>query len=223
MLNLDARNQRGWERLIVRFQHLLPAKWKTQPAREKQLARQSGKVPDSLEALSETLDSFSNVLRSHPLHEVAHSINAARIKSLTNKQMARRLIQIRNEIRRAWENRTLLGRQVTMYTVVSHYLWVDYWGGKFNAALRSYVDNFLPELPDSPTDPFLLVLMQAVKNVERMRCCANPSCPAPYFLAVRRTQKYCDRKCAEPSQREFKKKWWKKYGRRARQRAKRRN
>jgi hypothetical protein len=40
------------------------------------------------------------------------------------------------------------------------------------------------------------------------RICPNAACPAPYFFAARRTQKYCSEVCAQPSQREFKRKWW---------------
>jgi hypothetical protein len=43
--------------------------------------------------------------------------------------------------------------------------------------------------------------------------CANPECPAPYFLAIRKSQKYCNADCATPSQREFKRKWWVEHGR----------
>ena len=31
---------------------------------------------------------------------------------------------------------------------------------------------------------------------KRIRKCANPDCPAPYFRAVRRGQKFCSQKCA---------------------------
>ncbi len=55
----------------------------------------------------------------------------------------------------------------------------------------------------------------AVQSLARAHThqCQNPDCPAPYFLATRRTQKYCEKKCAEYGQREAKKRWWAKQGR----------
>jgi hypothetical protein len=40
--------------------------------------------------------------------------------------------------------------------------------------------------------------------------CANPSCPNPYFIRKRKTQKYCEAgPCVDQAQREQKRKWWK--------------
>jgi hypothetical protein len=39
--------------------------------------------------------------------------------------------------------------------------------------------------------------------------CANPDCPAPYFLKHRKTQKFCDLgPCTEYAQRRYALKWW---------------
>jgi hypothetical protein len=46
----------------------------------------------------------------------------------------------------------------------------------------------------------------------RTSVCRNSACPAPYFFAVRTSQKYCSDACAAPAQREFKKNWWAKHG-----------
>ncbi len=43
---------------------------------------------------------------------------------------------------------------------------------------------------------------------DRARICPNPECPAPYFIATKKGQKYCSPECAAPSQRESKRKWW---------------
>jgi hypothetical protein len=43
---------------------------------------------------------------------------------------------------------------------------------------------------------------------DKARHCSNPTCPAPYFFAIKRGQKYCSTVCAEPAQREAKRKWW---------------
>jgi hypothetical protein len=43
---------------------------------------------------------------------------------------------------------------------------------------------------------------------ERAKHCGGPDCLAPYFIAVKRWQKYCSEKCAGPATREAKRKWW---------------
>jgi hypothetical protein len=63
-----------------------------------------------------------------------------------------------------------------------------------------------------PRDPFILALLRAQHQVDRMRHCLNVQCPAPYFLALRRSQRYCSEECARPAQREFKRTWWANHG-----------
>lgn len=43
---------------------------------------------------------------------------------------------------------------------------------------------------------------------DKLRRCPNPTCPAPYFFATKKGQKFCSTACAEPAQRESKRKWW---------------
>jgi hypothetical protein len=61
-----------------------------------------------------------------------------------------------------------------------------------------------------------LLLMQLLKVIDRTRFCANPECKVPYFVAARRSQKYCSEPCALPAQREHKRRWWKEQGSRRR-------
>lgn len=49
------------------------------------------------------------------------------------------------------------------------------------------------------------------KNTNRMRHCPNPDCATPYFLAMKKGQKYCSTVCARPSQLESKRRWWSDY------------
>lgn len=75
----------------------------------------------------------------------------------------------------------------------------------------------------APPSPFEQSLLYLLKAVDRARYCGNPDCVAPYFLAKRRSQKYCSDACSQPAQKEFKKQWWKEVGkarRKARRRAK---
>ncbi len=62
------------------------------------------------------------------------------------------------------------------------------------------------------SDPCIAVILRAMSLATRLRFCPNASCPAPYFVARRRSQKYCSDACALPSQREFKRRWWAEHG-----------
>lgn len=64
----------------------------------------------------------------------------------------------------------------------------------------------------SEADAFGQVLLRAVDVADRMRRCPTPACPAPYFIAQRRSQRYCSDACALPAQREFKRIWWREHG-----------
>jgi len=56
--------------------------------------------------------------------------------------------------------------------------------------------------------PFERVAYHFHRIAERARRCANSECPAPYFFAVKKGQKYCSSKCSAPSQRDQKRRWW---------------
>lgn len=62
--------------------------------------------------------------------------------------------------------------------------------------------------PLPPPSPFEEVLLHLTRSGDRARHCQNPDCPAPYFFAKRRSQKYCSDGCALPAQREAKRRWW---------------
>lgn len=46
------------------------------------------------------------------------------------------------------------------------------------------------------------------RNLHRALHCPNLECPAPYFFAKKKGQKFCSSACAQPAQRESKRKWW---------------
>jgi hypothetical protein len=60
--------------------------------------------------------------------------------------------------------------------------------------------------------PFERVLEHLGRCADRLRICGNEECPAPYFIARRRSQKYCSDDCSAPSQRELKRRWWDEHG-----------
>jgi hypothetical protein len=73
--------------------------------------------------------------------------------------------------------------------------------------------SFLSRLsPHMMPKPFQTAVLHLLKSASKLRCCHNPDCAAPYFLARRRSQKYCSVDCNLPAQREYKRRWWHKNG-----------
>jgi hypothetical protein len=58
----------------------------------------------------------------------------------------------------------------------------------------------------------LSLAIGATELASKMALCANPGCPARYFLKGRKSQRFCDQPaCAVYGQREHKKNWWNKH------------
>jgi hypothetical protein len=64
-------------------------------------------------------------------------------------------------------------------------------------------------LPRTVDEALWIALLQ---NYKKLAICENKNCQHPYFLRYRPRQIYCSEKCALPSQREFKKRWWDEHG-----------
>ena len=63
-------------------------------------------------------------------------------------------------------------------------------------------------------DPYELPALLAYCSLlcsDKMRTCRNPDCPARYFVAGRRDQRYCSAECAAPAKREAKLRSWRKH------------
>lgn len=46
----------------------------------------------------------------------------------------------------------------------------------------------------------------------RAKHCGNHQCDRPYFIAAKRSVKYCSGECAAPAQKAFKREWWAEHG-----------
>jgi hypothetical protein len=64
----------------------------------------------------------------------------------------------------------------------------------------------------SDADAFAQVLLRAIDVAPLMRNCSNPACPAPRFIAAKKSQRFCSDVCALPAQREWKRSWWRQNG-----------
>jgi hypothetical protein len=64
------------------------------------------------------------------------------------------------------------------------------------------------EIEYVPQTEFQRAIYALFKNHTKVTTCGNPECPAPYFVGMRASQRYCSEACAEVFQREAKRKWW---------------
>lgn len=72
-------------------------------------------------------------------------------------------------------------------------------------AIAAVTESSEPPAIITPVEAAIFYLR---RNHKRALCCPNPDCPAPYFFASKKGQKYCSPECAKPSQRESKRRWW---------------
>jgi hypothetical protein len=76
---------------------------------------------------------------------------------------------------------------------------------KVPRAIATVLETGEPPETITPVEAAIFYLRQ---NRKRALHCPNPDCPAPYFFASKKGQKYCSSECAKPSQRESKRRWW---------------
>lgn len=126
------------------------------------------------------------------------------LAKLSDEELDRRMLyQLRDALRGAWrepdrrtrEWRVLLLKQKDLINR----------DGRF-----AELDAFYLQLP--PPSPFEQALTIFLRSGDRAHYCGNPDCPAPHFLAKRRSQRFCSDACALPAQREFKRQWWREHG-----------
>jgi hypothetical protein len=117
--------------------------------------------------------------------------------------LPRAMFSIQVLLRRAWERPTSLDREVSL-TLAQQTV--------YEAFLRAF-DRGKTETPIWRVLGYIFLAFAAAKRLaDRFRRCENPTCPASYFIAKRRSQKYCSEVCAGHGQRELKRKWWNEYG-----------
>lgn len=65
-------------------------------------------------------------------------------------------------------------------------------------------DRFRPPLRDELN----VALFHLQRIGELAKHCRGPECQAPYFIALKRWQKYCSPECTGPATRDSKRRWW---------------
>jgi hypothetical protein len=108
------------------------------------------------------------------------------------------LFDLGRRLREAWDQPDLRKREKLLIV-----LQTQYWEGLHPGA---------QELADPPVFDHIMDHLREVANTWRAKHCANPDCPTPYFIAAKRSYKYCSPDCADPAQKQFKREWWSKNG-----------
>ncbi len=119
-----------------------------------------------------------------------------------------KVLHLRDLIREAWGGGTranesmeeLLGRRSPSGEML------DVWSPTVSADWRRGLLRFLP------SNPFETACYALLQNSRLAKVCANPDCPAPYFIARRATQRYCSPDCLKPFQKQSKLDWWNRKG-----------
>jgi hypothetical protein len=120
------------------------------------------------------------------------------------------LMPLRDTLQAIWRVKDVRAKQWGIFKIRQDYFSHD--DPRFNnTPLPTYASYFKPkEL--GPPDFFERSFIQMIDHVHKTRICKNPDCDAPYYFATRNNQKYCHPECAKPSQREYKKSWWRRNG-----------
>lgn len=82
---------------------------------------------------------------------------------------------------------------------------------RFDKSVETKFSEPPGDLAITAHDAFLQVLHRGAEIAKRMKLCRNRQCQYPFFLAGRRTEKYCTQECAKPAKRAAKLKWWNKH------------
>jgi hypothetical protein len=128
--------------------------------------------------------------------------------------------EVQRYIRHAWEASDLRTREWFIFKARDKYHWQTVVLPMIDKRLRAATDvkaELEKPVPDEEETvrhgpPALTEFERAMylfqRISDRARRCPNPDCPAPFFFARRKNQRYCTEKCAADALREQKRKWW---------------
>lgn len=106
------------------------------------------------------------------------------------------LLSLRNALRSIWTEPDSKTKQWQIFLL---------------GAESTMAGEFVRVIP-APT-AFQQVVVFLLGWAEKTSICQNPDgCPAPYFLATRRGQKFCGEECTKPASRNYKLRWWQRNG-----------
>jgi hypothetical protein len=126
------------------------------------------------------------------------------------------LFKLRDELRALWTD----GEQIPAGLSA---VWDEEHAAATATPLREFICNrwlrasrgglviMMCEIQPDIYAPLALLAYCAHLCINRMRVCDNGDCPAPYFVAGRRDQRFCSAACAAPTKRAAKLRSWRKH------------
>lgn len=121
------------------------------------------------------------------------------------------LVPLRDKLRSIWMTDDVRAKRWGLFRILQDHF--QYGDARFDQSpYRTYSGFHRARVLEPPTkiERYLLYLTDDVPT----RKCQNPKCAAPYFFALRRTQRFCSDVCAKPAQSAYKRNWWKRNGKR---------
>jgi hypothetical protein len=166
-------------------------------------------------------DSVWSPRRSELLREFAnlHDSGLVRFRKRWSKSFREvppeEIMKTRDELRRVWDQGTSATDKQAVLERWSEWKPRSFQGLRY----RPWVPLLAAGRVIAETHSLHGQLSQAVmEKFEHLARCQNPNCPAPYFLARRRDQRYCEQgECTKYGQREFALDWWNRKGKKRRQ------
>jgi hypothetical protein len=114
-----------------------------------------------------------------------------------------RLTQLRDQLRRIWDPELAFEEKDS---ILREWLCPGDSPESWTLLPRFKWGRIVPNVKNLQTK----IALAALDYSKRLAICRNPDCPAPYFLAKRSTQKYCERgDCTAYAQRQYALDWWK--------------
>jgi hypothetical protein len=114
---------------------------------------------------------------------------------------------LRSALRAIWERR---GSEEQINTALLHWL---SWSTKHSAP-GCIVFPWVPDIRTGrlmamPRDLPVRLAMAVLEHFPNLVKCANPECVVPYFIAKRKSQRFCERgECTRYAQNQYALKWW---------------
>lgn len=116
---------------------------------------------------------------------------------------------LRGELRKAWDAPDRRQRDWYIFQLRT---WFNMYSRVFEESKAVEAGGSKPNVvivecpPVTPLEAVMFYFQTGV--ADKAKHCQNPGCPAPYFIAEKRWQKYCSEACSGPATRDAKRRWW---------------
>ena len=119
-----------------------------------------------------------------------------------------RILLLRNTLRGAWVGGAEAGQQMERLLKLRQFPGE----ASIDSSASVSVDWRRGSLVFVPRNELEAACYALLQKSTLAKYCANPDCPAPYFVARRATQRYCSPDCLKPFQKQAKLNWWNREG-----------